>query len=121
MRRAERESVPRRRAATRLDDGRMRVAEDRRAPRADVVEVAPAVGVPDVRPLAALEDERRATDGPEGPDRAVDAAREEPLGALDERRRPSSHGAPSAPSRRPEEAEDLVASGDGRRAGSGCR
>ncbi len=45
------------------------------------------VGVPDVRPLAALEDERRSADGPERAHGAVDPAGEQAFRALDEARR----------------------------------
>ena len=77
---SEREPVERR-LADRLDDRGVAVAQDRRAPRADVVEVPAAVGVADARPSPGVEDERRAADGAERPDRAVDAAREQVRGA----------------------------------------
>ena len=70
--------VPRRSAAsTRRDDLRVRVAEDQRAPRADVVDVAVAVDVEEVRALAAVDEERRAADGAERAHGRVHAAREE--------------------------------------------
>ena len=61
----------------RCDDARMRVAEDQRAPREDVVDVAVAVDVDEVRALAALDEERRAADRAERAHRRADAAREE--------------------------------------------
>ena len=61
------------------DDGRMRVAEDQRPPGADVVDVAVAVDVPQIRALAALDDDRLAADAAERPRRAVHAARHELL------------------------------------------
>ena len=51
-----------------------RVAQDHRPPRADVVDVAIAVDVEQIGPLAALEEDRLAADAAEGPGRAVDAA-----------------------------------------------
>ena len=74
-----------------VDDLGVGVAEDRRPPGPDVVDVATAVGIPDVRSLAALEDERRPADGTKGTHRAVDSAGEQPLGPLDERGRPRTH------------------------------
>ena len=56
--RAERRAVGRG-ALHRLDDLRVGVAEDRRAPRLHVVEVAAAVGVDEVRALAPGDEERR--------------------------------------------------------------
>ncbi len=64
----------RRGALHRLDDRRVGVAEDRRAPRLDVVEVAAPVGVDEVRALAAGDEERVAADAGEGPDRRVHPA-----------------------------------------------
>ena len=62
----------------------MAVAQDRRPPAADVVEVPPAVGVPDVaRPRRARARAAGRPTEPERPDRAVDAAREEASAALD--------------------------------------
>ena len=96
---AEREPVPRG-ARDRVDDRRVRVTENRRTPRPDVVDVAPPVGIPDVRPRTTFEHERRPADCTKGPHRAVDPAGKERLGALDERRAPrgrrrsSHHGAP---------------------------
>ena len=63
----------------RAHDAGMRVAEDRRSPRADVVDVALAVGVAHVRALAAREEARRAADGAKRAHRRVDAARNRAL------------------------------------------
>ena len=67
----------------RLDDRGVAVAEDHRPPRADEVEVAVAVEVEEVRPVAAGDEERRAADRAERPGRAVDAAGDDRLGALE--------------------------------------
>jgi len=91
-----------RRRRDRLDHCLVAVAQNRRPPGADVVDVAPTIYVPDVRSLTALEQQRRPRDGPEGPNRAVHAAREESLGPSDKRRhpgggaRPGRHEAPSS-------------------------
>ena len=53
------------------------MTEDQRAPREDVVDVAIAVDVDEVRALAALDEERRAADRAEGAHRRADSAREE--------------------------------------------
>jgi len=50
----------------RFDHGRMAVAQDHRAPGADVVDVALAVGVPEVGALGARDEARRAAHGLEG-------------------------------------------------------
>ena len=52
-----------------LDDARMGVAEDERPPGADVIEVAVAVEVEEVRPFAAGDEERLAADGRRRPGR----------------------------------------------------
>src|SRR5262249_39777460 len=65
------------------DDARVGVAEDQRAPRADVVEVGVAVEVHQVRPLPAGDEDRLAADGAEGAGRAVHPARDEGAGALE--------------------------------------
>ena len=87
-RRAEARSLPQR-LLERGDDTRMRVAEDQRAPREDVVDVAVPVDVDEVCALAALDEERRAADRLERAYRRADAARqqverlgEEPFGGL---------------------------------------
>ena len=85
-----------------IDDRWMTVAKDRRSPGPDVVDVAPAVDIPDVRPVAALEEQWRPVDGPECSDRAVHAPRKEVLRAGHQPSRPrrravhASHGAPSS-------------------------
>ena len=61
-----------------------RVAQDRRAPGGEEVQVADPVGVPDVGALGAGDEERVAPDGAHGPDRRVDAAHQDPPGALEE-------------------------------------
>ena len=66
--------------STACDDARVAVAEDQRPPRADVVEVAVAVDVEEVRPLAAGDEQRLAADGAERAGRAVDAAGDELAG-----------------------------------------
>ena len=63
----------------------MAVAEDHRPPGADVVDVALAVGVAEVRALGARDEARRAADGAEGAHRRVDAAGDDALGALEQR------------------------------------
>src|SRR5204862_342169 len=80
--RAEREAVERG-LLHRLQHGGVAVAEDHRAPGADVVDVALALGVDDGRALGAGDEARRAADGAEGAHRGVDAARYDLLGALE--------------------------------------
>ncbi len=53
---------------------RMRMPEDHRAPRADVVEVAVAVDVPDVAPTCPLDEDGLAANGTPGADGTVDAS-----------------------------------------------
>ena len=72
-RRAERQAAHRR-FLHRPHDGGMRMAEDGGSPRADVVDVALAVGVPHVGALAAREESRRSTDGAERAHGRVHAA-----------------------------------------------
>ena len=55
----------------RLHDRRVGVAHDHRAPAADVVDVAGAVGAVEVRALGAIDEDRRAADGAEGADGGV--------------------------------------------------
>ena len=59
----------------------MRVPEDRRAPRPDVVDVALAVRVPQVRAFATDEEARRAADRAKGAHGRIDAARDRSLRA----------------------------------------
>ena len=63
-----------------LDDCRVSVAEDGRAPGTDEVHVAVAVRVQDVGAVAALQDQRLAANRAEGTHGAVDAAGEQRLG-----------------------------------------
>ena len=65
-----------------FDHRRKCVAQNHRAPGAEVVDVAIAVGVVKVRALGALDEGRRAAHGAKGADRRVDAAGKEALGAL---------------------------------------
>src|SRR4029077_8990115 len=58
-----------------LEDLRMTMTKDGRPPGADEIDKPAAVGVPHVRTIAALENERRATDRPERPYWAVHPAR----------------------------------------------
>ncbi len=58
-----------------LADGRVAVAQDHRAPRADQVDVLPAVGVAQVGPVAGDHEPRSAADRVERPDGRVHAAR----------------------------------------------
>ena len=65
----------------RFEYRRMAVAQNHRAPRADVVDVALAVGVPHVSALRPGDKARRAADGLEGAHRRIDAAGNDGLGA----------------------------------------
>ena len=69
----------------RLDDRRGGVAEDQRAPRAEEVEIVVTVDVPDARPGSAIDEEGAPADAAEGPHRAVDAARNDPLRSREQR------------------------------------
>ncbi len=71
--RAERQAQ-RGRILHRLDHFRMGVADDGRAPRADVVDIALAVRVPEIRAFGARDEARRAADGAEGAHGRIDAA-----------------------------------------------
>ena len=66
-------SPARRRVLHSAHDPRKRVAQDRRAPRADVVDVALAVGVPDVRPSPPGKKARGPAHRAKGANRRVDA------------------------------------------------
>ena len=66
-----------------LDDRRMGVAEDHRAPGADVVDVAVAVDVEQVGPFGPVEEDRLAADAAERPGRAVHPAGHELFGPLE--------------------------------------
>jgi len=78
-----------------FDNRRMRVPEDRRAPRLHVVDVAVAVGVEEVRTFRAVDEERIAADRRERTHRRVDASRDDGLRALE----PRGHVRRSASSR----------------------
>ena len=80
---AERQAV-RRRFPDGVDDRRMRVAEDRRPPRSDIVEIALAVGVPQVRAVAARDEAWRAADGTIRAHRRIDACGDRALRAREE-------------------------------------
>jgi hypothetical protein len=56
------------------------VAEDGRAPGADVVDVLVVIHIPDAGALGALHKEGLPADAAEGADRGIDAARDEGLG-----------------------------------------
>ena len=77
---------------------------------ADVVEVPAAVDVPDARAPAGVEDERRPPDGAERPDRAVDAAREQVLGVLAQRRLAAAGRRTGPPWRAPDLGQSCQAS-----------
>ena len=62
----------------------MRVAKDRRSPRANVVDVAFAVGVEDIGALPALEESGCAADRTKGADRRIDTGGNGALGAREE-------------------------------------
>jgi len=67
-----------------FEHGRMAVAQDHRAPGADVVDVFLAVGVPEVGALGALHKAGRATDGTEGAHGGVDATGDHLGGAVEQ-------------------------------------
>ena len=75
----------------RPDDLRVGMAKNRWPPRPDVVDIAPTIGIPDVRSLAAFENQRRSADGLEGAHWAVDTPREQALSVLDDRGHPRTH------------------------------
>ena len=62
-----------------LDDARRRMAEDQRPPGHHMVDVAVAVHVEDVRPFAALHEQRVAADALEGAHGRIDAAGDDAL------------------------------------------
>jgi hypothetical protein len=79
-----------------LDDLGIGVPEDERPPGHHPVEIAVALRVPDVGALAASSEERLAgAHGPPGPDRGVDAAGDDPVGAPIEPALGQSHSASS--------------------------
>src|SRR5688572_3384598 len=69
----------------RLHHRRVRVTGDHRAPGGDVVDVALALGVPQMGARGALEEGRRAADGAERTHRRIDAGRNGALRALEQR------------------------------------
>src|SRR5215472_8551340 len=64
-------------------DARMTMPEDKRPPGADVIQVAIAVQVEKVWPVAALDERRLPADCTERPRRAIDAAGNDLAGALE--------------------------------------
>ena len=70
-------------ALHRVEHGRVAVAQDHRAPGADVVDVLLAVGVPHVGPLGAGDEARRAAYGAKGAHGRVHAAGDQRLGAFE--------------------------------------
>src|SRR5262245_58738823 len=79
---AEAAAVPRR-FDGRGDDARMRMAENHRPPRADVVDVTMVIDVVEVCSLAACDEDRFAADSAERPRWAVDSAGDYALSALE--------------------------------------
>ena len=67
----------------RADDGWVRMPENRRPPRTDVVDVLLAVGAEEPCALGAGDEHRASADGAKGAHRAVHAAGEECLGLLE--------------------------------------
>ena len=65
---------------TRLDDARMRMPENQRAPGAAVIEIAIAVDVDEVSAFARGDEDRLPADAAEGPSRTIDAAGYESAG-----------------------------------------
>ena len=63
---------------------RVAVAQDHRAPGADVVDVALVVCVPEIGAMRAFHKARRAAHGPEGAHRRVDPAGDDLAGALEQ-------------------------------------
>ena len=63
-------------------DTRMRMTEDQRPPRADVIEVAVAVDIDEESALAASDEGRLSANGAEGPRGTVDAAGDDLRGSL---------------------------------------
>src|SRR5262245_59387184 len=64
-------------------DPRMTVAEDERAPRADIIEIGIAVEVGEVSTLTASDEDRLAPDAAEGPGRTVHPAGDDTAGLLE--------------------------------------
>src|SRR5207237_6504668 len=68
----------------RLDHLRMRVPQDQRSPRADIVEVPVAVDVDELGAVARLEEDRVPAHRPHCAHRAVHATRYQPARAIEE-------------------------------------
>ena len=68
------------------------MAQDHRAPRADVVDVALVVGVPKISALGAFDKARRAANSAKGAYRRVDAARNDKASAFEKGLVQISHG-----------------------------
>ena len=81
-------------ALDRRYDPRVRVAQDQRPPRTDVVDVLASVGIVDARALAALDERRHAAHGSKGPHGAVHAAGQQRLGLLEKRLGAARHPGP---------------------------
>jgi hypothetical protein len=76
------------------------VAKDQRAPGADPVEVALAINIDYFAAFAARDEDRLAADLAQRPDRRVDAAGQDLLGARKEARRPRPAARNEQPPRR---------------------
>src|SRR5262249_4356525 len=66
------------------NDRGMRVTDDRRSPRADIIDIARSVGVPQIRAFAAREEARRSSHRAKRAHRRVDAGGNRPLRALEQ-------------------------------------
>jgi hypothetical protein len=60
----------------------MRVADDRRSPTADQIDVSIAIDVEDERPLGPIPEYRLASNGAVSADRTIDAANQDTLSPL---------------------------------------
>src|SRR6266849_3797343 len=67
------------------------MAEDQRSPRAEKIDIRPAVHVRDPASLGLRNEEGIAADTPEGAHGAVDATRDQTLGLSEERSRVGCH------------------------------
>ena len=81
--RTKREAV-KRRLLHRFEHGRVAVTQNHRAPRADVVDVLLAIGVPKIGALCALHKTRRAAHGAKSAHRRIHAARDHAAGAFEQ-------------------------------------
>src|SRR2546428_4958798 len=84
--------------ADRLDDGRRAVTQDQRSPGTDEIEVPVPVDIPDPGAVPPDHEPGRSADRTIGPHRTVDAARDQALRLLEQRRR-SIEAYDSSPSR----------------------